>query len=163
MTSKIDLRAIITDHISTFKDESTKKYSALDFIVMIGLPGAVAIGAALSGFHIPDDQVGTLISVFAIFGGLLFNVLVLIYSFSSGDSADDEVRDRLVRQSFSNISFSVMSSLLAVILLVLLLFVGGIVQVVVEALIYFIGLNFLLTMLMVLKRMHVLLRGKFGN
>jgi hypothetical protein len=165
VTSKIDLRAIVGDHVSTFKDEGTKKYSLLDFGVMIGLPAAFAIGAAAACFHIPDSHVGTLISAFAIFGGLLFNVLVLIYSFSASDpdAVDADVRARLVQQSFANISFAVMSSLLAVMLLVLLLFVNGIVQSIIEALIYFIGLNFLLTMLMVLKRMHILLRGKFGS
>ncbi|MBB5041944.1 hypothetical protein [Shinella fusca] len=161
MTSKIDLRAIVQDHFATFKDEATGKFSALDFAVMVGFPIAVAVGSAVAGFHIPDGHVGTLISAFAIFGGLLFNVLVLIYSFSSGEEEPDPVREELVQQSFANISFAVMSSLLAVMLLVVLLFVGGIGQIIIEAVIYFVGLNFLLTMLMVLKRMHILLRGKF--
>lgn len=138
MTSKIDLRAILSDHFSTFKDEATNEYSVVDFAVMVGMPAIIAIGAAAASFHIPDNHVGTLISAFAIFGGLLFNVLVLIYSFSVGDSADDQVRARLVQQSFSNISFSVMSSLLAVILLVLLLFVSGLGQSLIEAFIYFV-------------------------
>lgn len=161
MTSKIDLRAIVLDHFATFRDEATDKYSIMDFAVMCGIPLAVAVGSAVAGFHVPDSHVGTLISAFAIFGGLLFNVLVLIYSFSAGDEEEDVLRERLVQQSFANISFAVMSSLLAVMLLVVLLFVSGIGQTIIEALIYFVGLNFLLTMLMVLKRMHILLRGKF--
>lgn len=160
MTSKIDVRAIINDHLSTFKDEATGKYSVTDFAVMVGFPIAISTAAAIACFHIPDNHVGTLISAFAIFGGLLFNVLVLIYSFSAGDP-EDTVREKLVHQSFSNISFAVMASLFAVMLLVVLLFVSGVAQSVVEALIFFTGINFLLTMLMVLKRMHVLLRGKF--
>nr|WP_314095178.1 hypothetical protein [uncultured Shinella sp.] len=163
MTSKIDLRAIVHDHFATFKDEATGKNSILDFVVMVGLPVVVAIGSAIAGFHVPDEHVGTLISAFAIFGGLLFNVLVLIYSFSSGAETPDVIREKLVQQSFANISFAVMTSLLAVMLLVLLLFVGGLGQSIVESIIYFVGLNFILTMLMVLKRMHILLRGKFGR
>ena len=126
MTSKIDLRAIIRDHFATFKDESTERISVIDFAVMVGVPIVVATVSALAGFHVPDAHVGTLISAFAIFGGLLFNVLVLIYSFSSGEDNPDPVREKLVQQSFANISFAVMSSLLAVMLLVLLLFVEGI-------------------------------------
>lgn len=163
MTSKIDLRAIFIDHFATFRDEATSRNSIADYTVMVGVPALIAISAAAASFHIPDSHVGTLISAFAIFGGLLFNVLVLIYSFSAHDRPDDQLRKRLVEQSFANISFAVMSSLIAVMLLVLLLFVSGLAQTLVEALIYFVGLNFLLTMLMVLKRMHILLRGKFNS
>lgn len=158
MTSKINLSAIFSDHLATLRDEGEEKLSLTDLVVMFGMPLIAAIGAVLLGFHIPNAHIGTLISAFAIFGGLLFNVLVLIYSFSSGENQRDESGQRLVRQSFGNISFAVMSSLLAVVLLVVLLFSSGAFQMIIEGLIYFIGINFLLTMLMVLKRIHILLR-----
>lgn len=159
MTSKIDVSVILAEHFATFRDEATNRYSVLDFVVMLALPGAVAILASIIGFHIKDDYVGTLISAFAIFSGLLFNVLVLIYSITDTGPEKDEVRERLISQTFANISFSVMSCLVAVMLLSILLFVQGLAQAIVESLVYFIGLNFMLTMLMVLKRMHILMRG----
>ncbi|WP_043619254.1 hypothetical protein [Ensifer sp. ZNC0028] len=163
MTSKIDVRVILSDHFNTFRDEASGNYSYFDFVIMLGLPLVLSIAAAAMQLHIRDEYVSTLISAFAIFAGLLFNVLVLIYSVSGDGKEKDEIRDRLVAQSFSNISFSVMSSLIAVMFLSLLLFVNGIYQSVVEACVYFICLNFLLTMLMVLKRIHVLLRERFSS
>jgi hypothetical protein len=163
VTSKINLSTIFSDHLATLRDEGDVKLSATDLFVMFGIPALAALGSIFFGFHIPNTHIGTLISAFAIFGGLLFNVLVLIYSFSSGENRRDENGQRLVRQSFANISFAVMSSLLAVILLVILLFSSGVFQIIVEGMIYFVGINFILTMLMVLKRIHILLRANFDT
>jgi hypothetical protein len=159
MTSKINVSLIVVDHFSTFKDESTGKYSVYDFFVVFFLPAMVSVCLGFVGFNIKDEYIGTLISAFAIFSGLLFNVLVLIYSVRDDRAEVDCVRERLVNQTFANVSFSVMTCLLAVVLLSILLFVQGLSQVVLEVLIYFIGINFMLTMLMILKRMHVLMRG----
>ncbi|MCR9238194.1 MAG: hypothetical protein NXI17_16110 [Alphaproteobacteria bacterium] len=159
MTAKINVLVIITEHFSTFKDESTQKYSKVDFCVMLVLPATLSIIVSLSGYHIRDDYIGALISAFAIFSGLLFNVLVLIYSITGSDGEKDDMLVRLVRQTFANISFAIMSCLLAVVLLTVLFFIDGSIQLMIEPIIYFVGMNFMLTMLMVLKRMHVLMRG----
>jgi 4-hydroxybenzoate polyprenyltransferase len=164
MTSKIDIRMIVEDHFSTFKDEGTQKVSPYDYAIMLGGPGLLAIILVLFGFSIGDANVGALISVFAIFAGLLFNVLVLIYSFSDVNSDGKKgVRDRLLRQSFANISYSILVSLTSVVVLAALLFVGGILQSFLEAIVIFLSANFVLSLLMVLKRIHVLLRDKFAE
>ncbi|AZO35530.1 hypothetical protein EOA27_21940 [Mesorhizobium sp. M2A.F.Ca.ET.037.01.1.1] len=155
---------IVRDHFATLKDEGTDKVSVADYLVMLGAPIALALLAWALGFSIPDAYVGTLVSVFAIFAGLLFNVLVLIYSFAdSSRGANKELRDRLLRQSFSNISFTIVSSLVIVFLLTSLLFTCGITQRILETLATAIAINFFLSLLMVLKRIHVLLRDKFGG
>src|SRR5690606_11291152 len=145
----------------TFRDESTGKLSKTDFAVMLGIPVALGIGAYLLCFEIPDQYVGTLISVFAIFSGLLFNVLVLIYSFSGDDfSGDKETRDELLKQSFSNISFSILISLLIVVVLPITLFIDGTGGRILECFALALSANFFLSLLMVLKRMHILLSNK---
>lgn len=162
MTTKIDIRLIVADHFRTLRDEATSKLSWLDISVMCGLPLLSGVLAYCWGFTIPDHYVGTLISVFAIFVGLLFNVQVLIYSFSDKDIAGDvETRNELLKQSFANISYSILISLAIVAILSSLLFSKGHVEAVLEAIIVAMTLNFFLSLLMVLKRMHVLLRSKF--
>lgn len=164
MTSKIDIRMIVSDHLATFKDEGTGKVSRQDWIVMIGLPVASALLAGVLCFEIPDKYIGTLISVFAIFAGLLFNVLVLIYSVSDTNiDGKKSIRDRLLNQTFSNISYSILLALITVFLLTSVLFTSGWVEVVTGLLIVAVAANFFLSLLMVLKRIHVLLREKFGG
>jgi hypothetical protein len=164
VTSKIDIRMIISDHFGTFRDEGTGETSKVDLVVMILFPLLVAAGAYFFGFKIRDNHVGTLISVFAIFAGLLFNVLVLIYSFSDSDlDGQKTLRDELLRQSFSNISYSIVLALFTVFVLTAVLFVGGITQRILEAAVVLIAVHFFLSLLMVLKRIHVLLRDKFGG
>ncbi|TIP39513.1 hypothetical protein [Mesorhizobium sp.] len=164
MTSKIDVRMILTDHFDTFRDEATGKVSYPDYILMVGVPALAALILLLLGVQIGDRVVGTLVSVFAIFAGLLFNVQVLMYSFSDDESTKNKsIRDRLLHQSFANISYAIVVSLLVVFLLTAILFVDGIPQRIVDTLIVFFATNFFLSLLMVLKRMHVLLRAKFGG
>ncbi|MCV0396181.1 MAG: hypothetical protein K5872_04605 [Rhizobiaceae bacterium] len=164
MTTKIDVRMIVSDHFATFKDEGTGRASASDFVVMVGIPLTASLLAILFDFQIKDSYVGTLVSVFAIFAGLLFNVLVLIYSFSDEEDDDKKsIRNNLIRQSFANISYSIIISLGVVFLLTLMLFVGGIAQKALEVVVIFLAVNFFLSLLMVLKRIHVLLRDKFGG
>jgi putative flippase GtrA len=164
LTSKIDVRLIVQDHFATFIDEGTKKTSWGDIGLMIGLPICVALIAVLGGFKIGEQNIGTLISVFAIFAGLLFNVLVLIYSFSDGSTGKpDDVRSRLLAQCFANISYTILLALLTVVALTAMIFVTGPLEMVIEGMVVAAIINFLLSLLMVLKRMHVLLRNKFGS
>ena len=162
MTTKIDVRMIIGDHFATLRDEGTSKISRTDIAVICGIPIAVGLVAYFLCFRIPDQYIGTLISVFAIFVGLLFNVQVLIYNFSDRDEPQDvTTRNELLRQSFANISYAILVSLAVVILLSFLLFSSGWLEAALEAIVVALAINFVLSLLMVLKRMHVLLRSKF--
>jgi hypothetical protein len=164
MTSKIDVRLIVMDHFATFRDEGTGNVSWLDYGIMVALPVAIGVAAWFLGFEIKDQYIGTLVSVFAIFAGLLFNVLILIYSFSDANAdGRKSLRDKLLTQSFANISYAILASLLIVVILAALVFFSGGLQRFLGALAVVVATNFLLSLLMVLKRIHVLLRDKFGG
>lgn len=156
MSSKINIMSIVAEHYSTFRDDGANEYSAADFVVMLVVPIVVSVLASVYGVKIDDSNVGALISAFAIFAGLLFNVLVLIYSIKDKGDGDD-LKSRLISQTFANVSFSVMLCLVGVFLMSALLFVDGVLQSLIEIVVYFLTLSFLLTMLMVLKRLHVLM------
>jgi hypothetical protein len=147
------------------RDSADGKVSWPDLFVMFVVPVTIGVASTVACFVIPDEHVGTLVSVFSIFAGLLLNVLVLIYSVSDqlGQTADKGVRDRLLRESFANISYSIVVSLLVVALLTALLFLGGLAQQIITGLIVAFAANFGLSLLMILKRLHVLLRSKFPN
>lgn len=165
MTTKIDIRMIGSDHFDTLRDAATGKLSRWDIIAMFVLPALLGLAAAIFCFVVPDEHVGTLVSVFSIFAGLLLNVLVLIYSVSDqiDGSADKDVRNSLLRESFANISYSIVVSLVVVALLTALLFVNGLAQQIVSGFIVAFAANFTLSLLMILKRLHVLLRSKFST
>ncbi|MBZ9959314.1 hypothetical protein [Mesorhizobium sp. BR1-1-14] len=155
MTGKLDLRMIVKDHLSTFSDDGT--YSVELFFITVAAPLAFALAALRHGPSIVNDNIDTLISVFAIFSGLLFNVLMLIYSLPIGNGDGQ----KLLRESIANISYAILVALAAVIVLTALLFVSGYARQFLEACVVFFSANFLLSLLMVLKRIHLLLREKF--
>lgn len=163
MTSKIDIRMVFQDHFFTMKDEATGRISKLDIFTMFIVPVLLSLVSFVLCFQIPDVHVGTLISVFSIMAGLLFNVLVLIYSVSdqTGTGANKATRDELLRQTFSNISYTILICLVSVAALCLLLFLSDWMQILITSACVFLISNFIFSILMVLKRLHVLLRSKF--
>lgn len=165
MSSKIDVRVILKDHFLTLRDEATSRLSYIDIVVMFGIPALFAVASISVRAGVNDSYVGTIVSMFSIFAGLLFNVLVLIYSLSPQDEVPSdqkgEIRRRLLKQAFSNISYSILIALAVVVILGLSLFVGGWIEILLGALAIFLAVNFGLSLLMVLKRLHMLLRDRF--
>ena len=154
MMNKINIRMIVVDHLST--------YGAEDVVIMAAVPIVLAIVVLKYRLSIGDSNIDTLISVFSIFSGLLFNVLMLIYGFSDGNGdGKKHIRDDLLRQSFVNISYTILVALCAVVVLTALLFVDGCAQRILEAVLVLLSANFVLSLVMVLKRIHVLLGDKF--
>ncbi len=164
MTTKIDVSSIVKEHVDSLRDAATHKVSPLDMTVMFGLPLAVGVASYLLGFCIEDKHIGTLVGAFSIFAGFLFNVIVLIYGFNPPDADTESAADQktLLSQTFANISFSVLVSILIVVVLLLCLFAGGKWQLIGSSVFMALAANFSLSLLMVLKRIYVLLGLKFG-
>jgi|GEM_PF-923141 hypothetical protein len=173
MFSKINISCVLIDHLDTLRDFRTKKISASDILLFAGIPAVVA--AALLYFHVylTDGAVTTLLACFSILTGLLFSILLLILDLvqkepekkdeHAADKANRKNKSQLLRETFSNISYCVLLAILLAIISV-----GGIiciqwVRIVISAIIFFGSANFVLTMLMVLKRIHVLLANEVGE
>ena len=169
MIGKIDVRQIVSDHFSTLTNENTKRTSFADCVLFFALPTAVAAG--LISFHLIFGRTigGVLITALSIFAGLLFNLLLLIFDIGNKPRAQQEklspIKIRFLREIYSNISYSILIALLTIV--VLLIHFGFLVlgirpsMYLTAFLVYAMTGNFVLTLLMVLKRVHKLLAEEF--
>lgn len=179
MTSKINISCILKDHFQTLKNERTKSFDALDISVFFGLPIAIGSVSFFLKAQMDDNSVTTLISAASIFSGLLINVLVLIYSLNEKSIQNPEGNDHsendnhdvnkktlekeLLKEIFANISFSILISMMLIISLSFLVFLKpGYLAIIFTSISIALCTNFCLTLLMGLKRIHILLSDKFG-
>lgn len=168
MTEKINVYRIVQDHFRTLRDYGTGAYSKGDIFIFFVVPALVAAAAVAFGLNVPRAIGTLLVTALSIFGALLFNLLLLLYDIvrrAESGPQKAELRLHFLRQLYSNISFSI---LLAVLTLVVLLvsflglgptWVGG----TLDFLTCYLAALFLLTLFMVLKRMHILLSMEFDT
>lgn len=167
MFDRIDIGGILRDHVRTLRSYRTGKYRPGDFLLFFAFPGAIA--GVLVLFDVRADKTLTLlVTILSILGGLLFNLLLLIYDSSTKASPPmgqrDEVKRRLLKEMHANIAFEILLSVVA--LLIALSFALGhnsVARAILSfALLWVVGV-FMLTLLMVLKRVRALLTAEFDQ
>lgn len=169
--NKINIVDIVRDHFATLKDERTRKLSLLDLFIFFGLGVIAAVISYAKCLLLEENTISVMITALSIFAGLLINVLILIYTVSqrpqaSGDQIETqraELERRFLREIFANLSFAILMAVLCVILLVAVIFFTGNVAAVLSALVAMLIVDFLLTLLMSLKRIHILLTNRFAD
>jgi hypothetical protein len=166
MLVKVDVRDIISDHVNTLVNFATGKRSRADLILFFVLPVLVGGGMAAVDVLLKGSTADGLLSALAIFAGLLFNLLILIHGLlrSATDAPRFREEKRLIQEIYANISYAILVSLVAIVVLVACLFPGPRwAWVVGSTTTYALIINFLLTMLMVLRRVHIVLRLEFDR
>ncbi|MBF0383473.1 MAG: hypothetical protein HQL69_20835 [Magnetococcales bacterium] len=174
MSSKIDVRRILSDHIQTLRNEKTNKRSLWDLTLFFLIPACLGAFSIHKGFSFSDDAVGVLITALSIFAGLLINVLVLIYSIFQNITEDGSGQNeqglstrgeekRFLREIFANISFAILVAVSTVILVSLAQAFDIKQPVVFSGIVVAFSINFILTLLMALKRIHALLSHKLAS
>lgn len=174
MIGKIDFRAIVSDHYRTLTNENARgegKQSGLDFILFYLVP--VIVAAAAIGFHLilGKNMGNMLITALAVFAGLLFNLLILIFDITNKPRPDGTTltkdKIRFLNEIYSNIAYAILISLLTIVIvlihylfLTLNLNFGFYISAFV---VYFLCGNFVLTLFLVLKRVHKLLDTEFQD
>lgn len=162
MFEKINISRIVCDHIGTLRDYRTKRYRLGDFFLFFGLP--LIIAAIMLYFYgiLGLSLITILATSLSVFAALLFNLLLLTYDAirkvsSTGNS--DTLRRDLLKELFSNISFAIFVAIVAIVfvLVVVMLDKATIAQYMLSFFVYYLVSVFVLTILMVLKRMHILL------
>jgi hypothetical protein len=165
--SKFSIISLVTDHYSTFRNYDTRTVKLSDYFVYVGLPGITAI--LLAVFGVQAQGVPDLLAAIAILTGLVFNAVLLISDLSAraSETADTSLREQvmlLAEELRANISYAVILGLSLSALL------GGIamftdtskpLNFLLTALVVFLGLQLLLTILMILKRVRALFHGSF--
>ena len=168
MSSKLNVWGVVRDHIGTLRNFDTGRYSPGDILLFIVIPAIFAAGLTWLRIKITEQIANGLITALSVFAGLLFNLLLLIYDIVQKDqgAADNAKLQRLfLKEIYANISFCILISITSIILLSVFAF-GITVNALAFALcfvIYFFLAVFVFTLLMVLKRVHVLLSKEFAN
>ncbi len=169
---KIDVLPILHGHIATLRDNSFGAgLSRSDAILFGCIPAAIAIGTVGIGFRFRQDAVNGFLNVFSILTGLLLNLLVLVLTLSATkapENVDVKRRARLIREIFANICYAV---LVAVVVVCIALFALSYMRSIVGATtgpwgtfsLAFLTVNFIFTLVMVLKRMFVLIDKDLGS
>ena len=181
MTSKIDVRQIVLDHFWTLRRDGNRRVATGDVILFYVLPLVVMLLAVFGlGLRVSEGLANALFTGVSIFAGLLFNVQLLVYDnvrhirFSEDElSAVTDRRRKRFKELYSNVSYAILVCLLIIILVLLfnLTFEGGWLQAVrhqvegwlnplalfIQCLVFSVAAHFIMTMFMVLKRVHLLL------
>jgi hypothetical protein len=163
---KINITRIVAAHISTFHDFGTRRAKVLDFVLFGGVPSALAGFAAYRGFRFNVNAVNGLLTAFAIFAGLLFNLLVMVLTFlqaTPGGSSEKKIATRreLLRQITANLSFAILISVVIVTIAICGLAAVPAntdqISMTMSTVLLWGAVNFGLTLLMILTRMYALM------
>ena len=181
MFSKISVTAIVKDHLSTLKNNRTGKPHYPDIFLFIIFPAVIAGILVRGEVQLNDGLVNALITSLSIFSALLFNLLLLVYDISgkeasSRNTSNDPVERKkavrkhaLLREIYINVSFSILISTIAVVVLL-----GYFLKIdtpatltnvklfqIFPAVVYYLSIQFIFTLFMVLKRVYRLLAHSF--
>jgi hypothetical protein len=169
--TKISFGGIIRDHWSTLRDFDTKKISREDILLFAILPLVAAAGLIWLKIFLNPDFITTLLACFAILSGLLFNLLVLLFDVIRNARAgnpqdvteviDQKLKLALLRETFSNICYCVLLAIIMSIVCIVGLKQNPTIRAASSFIVYAGSINFVCTLLMVLKRMNTLLRHEF--
>lgn len=164
--NKVDLSGVIRGHFATLRDNRFgESISYGDLGLFFGLPVLFGCGLLFYHFGFRVDAVNGFLYAFSVLVGLLLNLLVLIVSMPSAkppSNVNHARRLRLIKEIFANICFAVVVAVLVVCTALGALSymrsnagatTGGVATFLLSSL----TLNFVLTLLMVLKRMYILL------
>jgi len=171
MLNRINLTGIIKAHLKTLRSlNQTAEDSSVywgDKVIFFAFPIILSCALSLSKVNL-SSQVSNLIAIISIFGGFLFNLLAIIYSYIDKINTPDAsyIKKRFANEINSNISFCI---LLSIFIVLLLLFYSVIqnknqhdiliwISLFAEFIIYFLLTIFFLTLLMVLSRVFILLQ-----
>lgn len=179
MLSKINVTNIVRDHWSTLRHSATHRLRPADLVLFYGgplIPAVLWFGFKVDPKEEPFWTV-TLTSL-SIFAGLLLNLLVLLYGLIHRAEGDREkttgngdplaeskvrkARDSLLREVYYNVSYEVLVAVIAILFMAFSMIGNdtGVGQWLAAILVYLLA-HFVLTIFMVMKRVHSLLSHEF--
>ncbi|MCX6180488.1 MAG: hypothetical protein NT150_00985 [Bacteroidetes bacterium] len=166
MFSKIGFAKIIAGHIKTLKNFRTQKTSFWDILGFYVLPCAISYLMVKFDFKINDSVISAFIAAMSIFAGFLFNLLAIVYGFmdkikaNTNQQAEDKfsaLKKIYVDEIHSNITYNILISVLSIIPLIGLFSSDFVILLLSKYAAFFFVSHFLLTLLMILKRVYILL------
>lgn len=160
---KIDITLILKDHIKTIVNANTNKLSVEDILIFIGVPILFAVLCANLKVILTNDLIDIIVSSLSIFVGLLFNIIVVLFDIVKTEKVRI-AKIVLVREVVSNISFAIVLSITTIFSsLSTLLELGEWFKKTMNFITFSFICLFLLTLLMILKRMYYLFVEEMQN
>jgi hypothetical protein len=168
MFTKFNIKSIIVDHFSSFRHSQTKRMIVGELVVYFSVPLVFSLVLVLGlKFFVKGTTSEVLITSLSIFSALLFNLLLLIYDLAikKDDLKLTDVKSKnrrtLLRETYNTIAFAIFESLITVLILLFTYLECPILEPVLKYVLsiisFFLVGFFLLTMLMILKRVHSLM------
>jgi hypothetical protein len=170
--NKIDIRGILRAHLSTLRDSRFgERLSPADLAIFFIVPCVFGGILLFSRFAFRVDAVNGFLWVFSILTGLLLNLLVLVITLASAkppQNVSHAKRLRLIKEIFANICFAVVVAVMVMcVALAALSYMrsnpGATTGKIATFLLSGLTFNFVLTLLMVLKRMYILLERELDG
>jgi len=174
MLSKIDIFKILKDHFDTLRDFNTGDISKKDCATFFIVPLFISSIFEYLGYFISENLAIALITAFSIIIGLLLNLLIIIFDIvnktdrrNGGEDKtprkDDALKLKFLKEIYSNISFTIFISIFNVIILLFTFTNIKELKSISDFLSVYIMSCFIFTLLMILKRIHILLSKEFPN
>lgn len=173
MLDRINVISIIVDHLKTLRNFRTKKISKTDITLFYIMPLVLSYLLINHGVNL-KDQVSNLITSVSIFGGFLFNLLAIIYTQIdklAQDISTNSLKRIFVNEIHVNIAYNILLSIIIILLLFIYISINfkidmnttkGLAYFYLERsfvfINYFLLINFILTLFMVLYRVYILLK-----
>lgn len=172
---KIDVSIIIRDHIKTLYNSATGKVSIPDITLFYATPFAVSITTFALKFSVKLDVYSISITFFGIFIALLLNIQVAIFSIfmrkieksqdtrlALAEQESLEIRDKILRELNTNISYLVLvccTALVSGVVCYVMSWTGWLAPCLTVGL----YIHFVLTIIMVVKRSHILFHSEYAR
>jgi amino acid transporter len=152
---KINVLNIVRNHLKTLVNDNTKKPDLADWLTFLIIPLVLAGLLIFLQIGLSERATNIVITTLSILVGLLFNVIVILFDILKRDNTK-KVKNDLLKQLLTNISYSIFISLVIIFLTVLSYFKVSYWVWICTFLVYFFLGHFALTVLMILKRIYAL-------
>lgn len=152
---KIDVREVIKEHLRTLVNDRTGRADISDWLSFFFLPLVCSTILVAYNIYFTTDFIDITVSGLSIFVGLLFNIIVILFDIVRQSKVSQE-RIALVRETISNISFCILISIMGILVSYATRICPpeSLLNKICHQIAYFILIEFIVTLLMVLKRMR---------
>ena len=153
--NKINVSKIVKNHLATLVNDNSRKPDFGDWLTFLIIPIIFASLLVWFGILLSDRANNIVITTLSILVGLLFNVIVIIFDIIKRDNSQ-KLKNELLTQLLTNISYTIFISLVIIGFTVLTFFNNEFIILASNWLVFFFLFHFFLTVLMVLKRVYIL-------
>lgn len=152
---KINVLSILKNHFSTLVNDNTKRPEFADWLTFLIIPFLISFSLTYFKVDLTERATNLVITTLSILVGLFFNVVVILFDIIKRDSSKN-LKNRLLEQLLTNISYTIFTSLIIIFFTVLSFFNSKCWTMITTFLVYFLLSHFAFTVLMILKRVYAI-------